>query len=184
MKHTILITVYAINPYKGSENGTGWNISKEIAKEYKTIIITRKNNRPEIERYLTENQDDIHENMDFRYHDLPAWGMFWKKKIGPRGYVLYFYLWQMVMPLFILRNNLKSDLCHVLNFHSDSTPHFLWIFGKPLVWGAIGHHPKMPLNYIKHYGRKVVSTDRKYTLVKWILRNLDPFFYLAKWKTD
>ena len=184
MKQTILITAYAVNPYNGSEDGTGWNISREIAKDYKTIIITRKNNRPEIERYMAEHQDPIHENMNFKYHDLPSWAMFWKKKIGPRGYVLYFYLWQLLMPLFILRNKLRFDLCHALNFHSDSTPHFLWVFGKPTIWGPIGHHPKMPLAYIKHYGSKVVNTDRKYALVKWMMRNLDPFFYLAKWKTD
>ena len=184
MNQTILITAYAVNPYKGSEDGTGWNISREIAKDYKTIIITRKNNRPEIERYMEENQDPIHQNMDFKYHDLPMWAMFWKKKIGPRGYVLYFYLWQLLMPLFILRNKLEFDLCHALNFHSDSTPHFLWVFGKPTIWGPIGHHPKMPTDYIKHYGNKVVNIDRKYAVVKWMMRNLDPFFYLAKWKTD
>jgi len=184
MKQTILITAYAVNPFKGSEDGTGWNISKEIAKDYRVIVITRKNNRPEIERYLQENKDPIHDNMKFAYHDLPYWAMFWKKKIGPRGYVLYFYLWQLLMPLFILKNKLTFDLCHVLNFHSDSHPHFLWVFGKPVVWGPIGHHPKMPEEYLKQYGREVISTDRKYALVKWMMRNLDPFFYLAKWKTD
>ncbi|MFB0924248.1 MAG: hypothetical protein QMB65_03030, partial [Vicingaceae bacterium] len=137
MKQTILITAYAVNPFKGSEDGTGWNISKEIAKDYNTIIITRKNNRPEIERYLEENEDPIHHNMQFEYHDLPNWAMFWKKKIGPRGYVLYFYFWQLLMPLFILKNKLKFDLCHALNFHSDSHPHFLWVFGKPTIWGPI-----------------------------------------------
>ena len=184
MKQTVLITAYAVNPYKGSEDGTGWNISREIAKTYKTIIITRKNNRPEIERYMEKHQNLIHQNMKFKYHDLPSWAMFWKKKIGPRGYVLYFYLWQLLMPLFILRNKLEFDLCHNLNFHSDSTPHFLWVFGKPTIWGPIGHHPKMPFDYIKHYGNKIVIIDRKYALVKWIMRSLDPFFYLSKWKTD
>jgi glycosyltransferase involved in cell wall biosynthesis len=181
---TILITAYAVNPYKGSEDGTGWNISKQISKDYNTIIITRKNNREEIERYMAENKDPIHERMKFLYHDLPKWAMFWKKKIGPRGYVLYFYFWQLFMPLFIFKNKLNFDLCHVLNFHSDSHPHFLWVFRKPIVWGPIGHHPKMPKEYIKVYGKKVLNTDRKYAFVKWIMRNLDPFFYLSKWTTD
>lgn len=183
MKKTILITAYAVNPYKGSEDGTGWNIAKEIAKDYKTIIITRKNNRLAIEKYMKENKDTVHNSMQFKYHDLPQWAMFWKKKIGPRGYVLYFYLWQLLMPFFILRNKLKFDLCHALNFHSDSHPHFLWVFNKPVIWGPIGHHPRMPKEYIQHYGSKVVATDKKYALVKWVMRNLDPFFYLAKWRT-
>ena len=76
MKNTILITAYAVNPYKGSEDGTGWNISREIAKDYKTIVITRKNNRAEIERYIEEHQNPIHQNMEFKYHDLPFWAMF------------------------------------------------------------------------------------------------------------
>lgn len=181
---TILITAYAVNPFKGSEDGTGWNISREIAKEYKTIIITRKNNRSEIERFMEENEDAVHANMEFRYHDLPSWAMTLKKKIGPRGYVLYFYFWQLLMPLFILKNKLKFDMCHALNFHSDSHPHFLWVFGKPTIWGPIGHHPKMPEAYIERYGKKVIRTDRIYAFVKWTMRNLDPFFYLAKWKTD
>jgi hypothetical protein len=30
--------------------------------------------------------------MPFEYYDLPSWAIFWKKKVRPRGYVLYFYL--------------------------------------------------------------------------------------------
>lgn len=181
---TSLITAYAVNPYRGSEDGTGWNISRQIAKDYKTIIITRKNNRPEIERYLAEVDDPIHANMQFEYYDLPYWMMFWKKMIGPRGYVLYFYLWQLFMPVFILAKKLKFDIAHAVNFHSDSHPNFLWMFGKPTIWGPIGHHPPMPVEYIKHHGKKVVNTDKKYALVKWIMRTLDPMFHLAVAKSD
>ena len=184
MKKTILITAYAINPFKGSEDGTGWNISKEIAKEYNTVIVTRKNNRAEIERYLSENEDSVFENMTFKYHDLPEWAMRLKKKLGPRGYVLYFYFWQLMMPFFVRKNKIQFDLSYVLNFHSDSQPHFLWMLGKPVVWGPIGHHPKMPKEYLKDYGKGVQITDIKYAVVKWIMRNLDPFFYLAKWNTN
>ena len=35
-----------------------------------------------------------------------------------------------------------------LNFHNDWTPTFLWVFKKPLVWGPVGHHPKVPKEYI------------------------------------
>ena len=37
---TILATVYDINPYKGSESGTGWNLVKQISKYNKVIAIT------------------------------------------------------------------------------------------------------------------------------------------------
>lgn len=181
---TVLITAYAINPFKGSEDGTGWNIAKGMSKEFKTIVITRKNNREHIERYLKEQPDPIHNNMSFYYFDLPKWAMFWKKKIGERGYVLYFYLWQFFITFFISKNKLKFDLAHNLNFHSDSHPTFLWIFGKPTIWGPIGHHPKVPKPYLLPiYGRKAYVKDRVYFVVKWIMRNLDPFYRLSIYKS-
>ena len=45
---TILATVYDINPYKGSESGTGWNLVNQISKYNKVIAITRKNNKENI----------------------------------------------------------------------------------------------------------------------------------------
>lgn len=181
---TVLITAYAINPFKGSEDGTGWNIAKGMSREFKTIIITRKNNREHIERYLKEQPDLIHDNMSFYYFDLPKWAMFWKKKIGERGYVLYFYLWQLFITFFISKNKLKFDLAHNLNFHSDSHPTFLWVFGKPTIWGPIGHHPKVPKAYLLPiYGKKAYLKDRLYFVVKWMMRNLDPFYRLSIYKS-
>ncbi|MFT6802686.1 MAG: glycosyltransferase involved in cell wall biosynthesis [Salibacteraceae bacterium] len=184
MKKTILVSAYAVNPFKGSEDGTGWNISKQLAKEYKVVIVTRNNNRPEIERYLAENTESVFDNMTFLYHDLPKWAMRLKKKLGERGYVLYFYFWQMFLPAFIRKSKIKLDLSYALNFHSDSTPQFLWRLGKPVIWGPIGHHPKTPAAYLKHHSVKVQLTDALYGSVKWAMRNLDPFFYLAKNRTE
>jgi glycosyltransferase involved in cell wall biosynthesis len=181
---TALITVYACNPYKGSEDGTGWNIIKQIAKKHKVIAVTRNNNRKEIERYLAEVDDDAHNNLTFKYFDLPEWAMFWKKKIGPRGYVLYYYLWQLFMPVFLFKNNIEFDIAHSCNFHSDSHPNFLWVFRKPTIWGPIGHHPPMPEEYLKHHESTILATDRKYAKVKWIMRNLDPLYRLSVRNSD
>ena len=178
----VLVTAYAVNPYKGSEDGTGWNISFELAKTHKVAVITRKNNRPEIERYLAEVNDPAHENMEFYYYDLTNWLMRLKHKLGERGYVLYYYLWQLFLPFFIKRNKIEFDLSHALNFHSDSHPQFLWTLGKPVFWGPIGHHPSVPTAYVKKvYGNKNWIKDRIYNGVKFMMRNFDPFFYLSKW---
>ena len=55
--NTILLTAYAINPYKGSEDGMGWNFALQAASNNKLIVFTRKNNRPHIEKYQNENPD-------------------------------------------------------------------------------------------------------------------------------
>ena len=51
---TILVTAYATNPFKGSEDGMGWNFVYEIAKHHKIIAITRENNQPHIDKYIKE----------------------------------------------------------------------------------------------------------------------------------
>jgi len=182
IKKTILITAYAVNPYKGSEDGTGWNISRELAKTNTIHLITRKNNQPEIDRYLAEQQDEIAKNMTFHYFDLPTPIMNLKHKLGERGYVLYYYFWQLFIPFFILKKRIKFDISHALNFHSDSHPQFLWILQKPVFWGPIGHHPPVPSQYLKPiYGFKNWFKDRLYNAVKAMMRNLDPFFYISKW---
>lgn len=180
----ILATAYAMNPYKGSEDGTGWNLVEQIARFNQVIAVTRKNNKPFIDQYMQEHPSCVQSSrVTFLYFDLPYWMMFWKK--GERGAMLYFYLWQMFMPLFIWRNKLRYDLLHNLNFHNDWTPTFLWLLNKPLVWGPVGHHPKIPSNYIKEvYGIKEYVKSRALWLIKKIFWNMDPFLKLALWNTD
>lgn len=180
----VLMTVYAVNPYKGSEDGTGWNISREVAKNNDVTVITRKNNIPHIQRYLDENPQDIHANTNFIGYDLHPSVMWLKKRLGERAYVIYYYLWQLFLPLFIKSKKLEFDIAHAVNFHSDSVPTFLWILGKPTYWGPVGHHPIVPKVFLKEYSKAAFFKDRLYFIFKWALRNLDPFFRIAVHKVD
>ncbi|MGV3637096.1 MAG: glycosyltransferase family 4 protein [Flavobacteriales bacterium] len=182
---TVLITAYAADPTKGSEDGTGWNTAVALARANRVILVTRRNNLPSIERFVQEHPDPAHRNMSFLGHDLSPWMMRWKKRLGERGYVAYFYLWQLTLPRMIQRQGLAPDIVHALNFHSDSTPQFLWRLGKPVVWGPVGHHAAVPTRYLlRHYGRSTWLKDRAYNAMKWCLRNLDPFYRQALRRTD
>jgi len=175
---TILATTYALNPYKGSEDGMGWNMICQIARFNNVIAITRKNNRTEIEKFMKENMNSIYENISFQYYDLPYWMRFWKK--GQRGAMFYFYLWQFFMPVFVWFNRFKFDIAHNLNFHNDWTPTFLWVLGKPMVWGAIGHHPQIPKQYINNiYENKWEKADARRWRLKKIFWKWDPFLKLS-----
>lgn len=176
----VLATAYAVNPYEGSESGMGWNFVLQIARFQKVAVVTRKNNRGDIEKYMASNPEPVYENIDFHYYDLPYWMRFWKR--GGRGAMLYFYLWQMFMPLFIKRQKIRFDLAHNLNFHNDWTPSFLWILGKPLVWGPVGHHPKIPKIFIND--KKTLIVDRLRWAIKNVFWRLDPFLRLASSKAD
>jgi len=57
---TILATAYAVNPYKGSEDGMGWNLVCQVARFNKVIAITRENNQEHIEKYMLENPSKLY----------------------------------------------------------------------------------------------------------------------------
>lgn len=173
MSHkTILATCYAVNPYKGSEDGMGWHFVNQIARYQKVIAITRKNNRPDIERFMSEHPQEIYQNIQFLYFDLPYWMRFWKR--GSRGAMLYYYLWQRAIVSFIKKQQLHFDIVHNLNFHNDWTPSFLRKLKKPMVWGPIGHHPIIPKQYLKPYRLKYFLKDRAAYLVKMSFWNFSP----------
>jgi glycosyltransferase involved in cell wall biosynthesis len=164
--NTILCSAYAINPYNGSEDGMGWNFVLQIARFNKVIAVTRKNTQQQIMQYMSDNPSPIYDNVKFIYFDLPRWTYFWKR--GSRGAMIYYYLWQYFLPIYIKRLNLKVDIVHNLNFHNDWAPSRLWILNKPFVWGPIGHHPRIPKNYIRHvYGFKQYLIEE----IKWIIKN-------------
>lgn len=173
---TILITAYAVNPFKGSEDGMGWNYIVQAAREHKVIAVTRRNNRRNIDAQV-KTDPALYSNISFLYYDWPQWMITWKK--GPMLSMIYYYLWQISLVVWIARKKLVFDLVHNLNFHNDWTPSFLWLLGKPFVWGPVGHHPRIPEAYIRPYGLKERIKDR----VLWAMKNCfwkaDPFLKLA-----
>lgn len=169
---TVLASAYAVNPYKGSEDGMGWNFILQVARYQRVIAITRKNNKGEITRYMLENPNPLYTRITFLYYDLPYYLRFWKK--GGRGAMLYYWMWQRGLPSFIRQQNLEYDVVHNLNFHNDWTPSFLWKTGKPFVWGPVGHHPPIPGQYLEPYGRAARKNDRLKLGLKQFFRKYSP----------
>lgn len=170
---TILITAYAINPYKGSEDGTGWNWIHQLAKYNRVIVFTRENNLPHIERYLREFKVPHEGNMRFMGYDLPKYQRFWKR--GSFGALPYFYLWQRTIVNHIREMELDFDIAHNLNFHNDWIPNFLWQLNKPTVWGPIGHHSKVPKEFVlPPYGILAYLKDRMRWWIKLLFWVLSP----------
>lgn len=176
-KPTILITAYAAHPEKGSEDGTAWNMIQALSKEYNIIAITRENNAPAIDNYLEKHPNP---NLKFFYFDLPYWMRFWKKK--GRGALLYFFLWQLCLPFFVLYQRFRFDVAHALNFHCNWIPSFLWVLGKPFFWGPIGHHDPIPTQYLQEYAATYRIQE---FLKKWMKRfcwYASPFTWLCLWR--
>jgi glycosyltransferase involved in cell wall biosynthesis len=178
----ILVSAYAINPYKGSEDGMGWNFVLQIARFQKVIAITRENNRPHIERYQSEYPNELYAQIQFLYYDLPYWMRFWKK--GSRGAMLYYLMWQKGIVSFIKKQKIHFDIAHNLNFHNDWTPSFLYQLEKPMVWGPIGHHPAIPKQYLSKYSVKYYVKDRLTWMVKNYFWKISPMLTKTARKSD
>ena len=179
---TVLVTAYDVDPFKGSESGMGWNLIRQIALRNKVIAVTRRNNRSNIENYMQERNIRV-DNLAFYYFDLPYVLRFWKR--GQRGSSLYFFLWQCLMPIFIKYHRLSFDIAHNLNFHTDWAPSMLWVFKKLFVWGPIGHHHKIPAEYVlRPYGLKAYLKDRAIWLIKLFFWRCDLLLYMTKRKAD
>ena len=176
----ILITAYDVDPYKGSESATGWNYPLNLSKNNRVTVVTRNNNLPNIEKYISENNIDK-ENLRFIGFDLPKWAIFWKRKA--RGSFLYYYLWQFFLALNMLSRKGEFDICHALNFHCDWAPSFLWLLGKPLVWGPINHNERLPDYVIDEFPFKSKFNERLKYIFKLYFWKLDPFLYLCKLKS-
>ena len=180
---TILATTYAVNPYKGSEDGMGWNFVCQIARYNRVIAVTRRNNRPHIEKYMKANPSKLYKNIEFLYFDLPDWVM--KLKQGPRFAMPYYYAWQYFVPNFLEKQNIEFDIAHNVNFHNDWTPSRLWKLGKPFVWGPTGHHPLIPEQFLRPiYGESAFKQDRKTWKLKNFFWNKDPNLSKTVQKAD
>lgn len=170
---TVLVSAYAVNPYHGSEDGMGWNFINQIARFNKVIAVTRENTRPHIEKFMKENPSSYYNNITFVYYDLPYWMRFWKR--GGKGALLYYYMWQYFLPAYVKRLKLDFDIVHNLNFHNDWTPSRLWVLKKPFVWGPIGHHSRIPKDYILHvYGYRQYFMEQLKWMTKKYFWQVDP----------
>jgi len=137
----VLVCAYACEPNRGSEPGIGWNWVREISKSCNVWVITRANNRPQIEGALTTV--DLR-NIHFVYFDVPRWIGFWKKR--QRGIRLYYYLWQVgaYFATRKLHRKVGFDLSHHVTFGKYCVPSFLGFLPAPFVWGPVGGGELMP----------------------------------------
>ncbi len=141
----ILISAYACEPGKGSEQSVGWNMALQLARRNEVHVITRANNREVIEQQLPD-YPNVH--IHFHYYDAP---FFLKFKNKEQGIYLYYCLWQIGI-LSLVRKLVKEHdfdyLCH-LTFGSVWLPCFLFLFKPAFIWGPLGGGEAVPDSFIK-----------------------------------
>ena len=178
---TVLVSAYACEPNKGSENEVGWrwilNISKEAKK---VVVVTRANNKSYIEQELSRKPL---KNVQFLYFDLPYILRFYKK--GKRGIHLYSYLWEIGVFFFLLKRYKKGyfDISQRVTFVSYKFPTFVWYFSKQFILGPIAGGERYPFGLLKIFSFKGKIKE----VLRMILQRVvlyDPFVFLMMKKAD
>lgn len=129
----ILISAYACRPNMGSEPGVGWNTVQELCKYYRVWVLTRQDNRPEIEVYTAINSKP---NLNFVYCEPPQLlKLWWSSTQLP-----HYYLWQIEAYFTArqLHREIEFDLAHHITYVRYSTPSFLSLLPIPFIWGPVG----------------------------------------------
>lgn len=154
----IFLVAYACEPNSSSEPGVGWNFSNEIAKEFDPIIITRANNKDEIETQDLGNKE-------FLYYDLPKFFLFFKNRI-PLGTQLYYFFWQWgaywELRKYLKNSKLKIQLLHHLNFGISWMAPPVFLVPLPFVWGPIGGGETIPWIFLKKMHIKAIVQESIY----------------------
>lgn len=150
----ILVSAYGCEPNKGSEPGIGWRWCTELAKFGKVTVITRSNNRDNIEAGISVLPIELTSQLEFYYYDTDE--MIRKVKKGDHNLYLYYFFWQVgayKMAKELCRHK-NFDLCIALTFGSIWMPTFMYKLDVPFVWGPIGGGEAIPNEYLTLFGKK------------------------------
>ena len=143
---TILVSAYACEPLKGSEQGVGWNWVLQMAKHNYLHVITRANNQAFIEAHLPKA---VAGNITFHYYDTNKHIKRLKNKA--KGLYFYYFCWQLGIISVIkkLKKEHQFDYSLHLTMGSIWMPTFLPIFKIPFIWGPIGGGEGIPKPFLK-----------------------------------
>jgi len=169
---TILVSAYACEPLQGSEQGVGWNMVLQMARQNKVHVITRANNQKAIESNLPL---DIKNNIFFHYYDTSFFIRKFKKK--EKGVYFYYICWQIgIIPLIWKLTKLYHfNYSMHLTFGNVWLPTFLPFFYPAFIWGPIGGGESIPYSFIRSLSLK----GRLLQLIRYVLRStmlLNPLF--------
>lgn len=178
-RKTVLVVAYACEPNEPSEPGVGWNFTREISKSFRTIVLTRANNRRLIEK------DHTHDAI-FIYYDLPPFFMKLKKRT-PLSVQWYYALWRWgaynYAKRYISQAENQIDLVHHLNFSTMWFSPPAYLLKQPFVWGPIGGGDYIPFRFFDEMNFRSKVEESIYYLITQLSKYSISSF-LARKKAD
>jgi glycosyltransferase involved in cell wall biosynthesis len=177
-KLKVLVSAYACNPYKGSEEGVGWGWVKALSRLHNLHVITAEYHRLDIEKAQRETPE-FFSNLKFYYVPHKPWHYkptkIWVKIEGSvlKPIMNWSYrLWlrdayKMAMKL---THEINFNLIHQLTYVGFRFPGHLWKLNIPFVWGPIGGLENTPWRFLPvlgirgavyYAGRNIINSFHK-----------------------
>lgn len=107
-----LISAYSANPYKGSEDYTGWNwirqISLNSSKNDEIYVLTKKYNEEAIRKGIKE---EGLKNIKLIIIEVPSYLNWFREKYSVFHH-MYYILWQQQALKWVKASNIKFDFLH------------------------------------------------------------------------
>ena len=164
----VLCSAYACQPGKGSEPGIGWNVVTALSRWHDIWVLTRANNRGEIERAMARNP---YPGLEFVYYDLPTRYRWWKR--GARGIRTYYRMWQYGAERTAkhLHREVRFEAAQHLTFGQYWSPSLLARLSIPYAWGPVGGAEIFPRSlYAATSPRGMLSSEIRRAFPIWAER--------------
>lgn len=174
----LLVSAYACEPLKGSEQAVGWNFVIQLAKHNQVHVITRANNQEPISKNIPK---EIASNIHFHYYDTPSFFRRFKNK--SKGIYLYYILWQIgiIKVISELKRQHNFNASIHLTFGNVWLPTFLPFINIPFIYGPLGGGESIPNSFISGLN----SQQKLMQILRIILKftiYINPLFLYAAYK--
>lgn len=161
----ILYIAFACNPYVGSEAFCGWSWPLAMRKYCDVYVITRKENKTGIEKYINEHKIT---DIKFFYYDIPdILNIYYK---SGKMYMPYSVVWQSTSFHFIkkLHEKYQFDYIHQVTLGDFRLINPAWKLNSKFIFGPVGGAQLTPKSLKKYIGTDNKSEKRR----EWINRSL------------
>jgi glycosyltransferase involved in cell wall biosynthesis len=154
------LSAYACEPGKGSEPEVGWQVAAHMAHHCRVTVVTRANNRRNIEAALAQLPEP---KPHFLYYDLPRPFLWLKKRLlGASG---YYILWQIAVRLRFAAEARRHDLLHHVTFNGVQIPGLWFGMRMPVLLGPLGGGMLCPAAFLPLFGPAEGSERRRGRLI-------------------
>lgn len=162
----ILLSAYACDPSKGSEQGNGYHWASELQKAgYKVVCLTRSEGRVAIEMLPNTS------NLTFNYVDLPL-GLDKLYSLSRPTMYLHYLLWQWLAYKTAKQLNkiYKFNIAHHVTWGSLQLGSFMYKLGIPFIFGPAGGGQVAPVAFKEYFKEYWPIEVKREQTSKWLMK--------------